>query len=186
MGYLVDMHSTPSEIIATQVRKRRRQLDLNRQQLADKCAQVGAPNITAAALTNIETGRPDKEGNRRRDVTAEELLALAAALDMHPIDLLVPADADDSDPYAVTREVLTSVGTAREWISGFAFLSDPQTPRDFALAIHPMSAGRAQAASRAWFTPERQREWNKRTLEWEVEQAARWSEKHGDSEESSE
>jgi hypothetical protein len=49
-----------------------------------------------------------------------------------------------------------------------------------------MSAGRAQAASRAWFTPERQREWNKRTLEWEVEQAARWSEKHGDSEESSE
>lgn len=171
------MHATPSEIIATQVRKRRRQLDLNRQQLADRCAGVGAPQITVAALTNIETGRPDSDGKRRRDVTAEELLALANALDMHPVDLLVPADADDDSPYAVTTTTTTTARTARDWISGFAFLVDPETPRDFALAIQSMPPDRAQAASRAWFTPERQQKWNKQALDSERDEQARWADR---------
>ena len=86
------MHSTPSDIIASQVRKRRRQVNMNRQQLAERCASIGAPQITVAALTNIETGRPDKDGKRRREVTVEELLALAHALSINPVDLMVPAD----------------------------------------------------------------------------------------------
>jgi transcriptional regulator with XRE-family HTH domain len=167
MSYLVDMHSTPSEIIANQVRKRRRQLDLNRQQLAEKCASIGAPQITTAALTNIETGRPDKDGKRRREVSVEELLALAHALNMNPVDLMVPADLGDDEPYQVTEQVNTTVATARDWISGTAFLVPPETPMEFAVAIQSMPKERAQAVSRAWFTPARQQDWNRQALEYD-------------------
>ncbi|WP_405671417.1 helix-turn-helix domain-containing protein [Streptomyces sp. NBC_01530] len=161
------MHSTPSDIIANQVRKRRRQLDMNRQQLAEKCASIGAPQITTAALTNIETGRPDKDGKRRREVSVEELLALAHALSLNPVDLMVPADLSDDEPYEVTDQVATTVGTAREWISGMWFLVPPESPMEFALAIQSMPQKRAQAVSRAWFTPERQMEWNRAALEYD-------------------
>ncbi|MCX4699520.1 hypothetical protein [Streptomyces sp. NBC_01373] len=161
------MHSTPSEIIANQVRERRRQLDLNRQQLADKCASIGAPGLTMAALTNIETGRPDKSGKRRRDITVEELFALAHALNIHPVDLMVPATAEDREPYQVTSEVTTTVATARDWIAGVGFLVRPETPMEFAQAIRAMPKERAQAVSRDWFTPERQRDWNRQALEHE-------------------
>ncbi|GHA63976.1 hypothetical protein GCM10010330_15990 [Streptomyces tendae] len=166
------MHSTPSDVIAAQVRKRRRQLDLNRQQLADKCASIGAAQITTAALTNIETGRPDKSGKRRREVTVEELLALSHALSTNPVDLMVPADADDEDPYEVTPELTTTSATARDWISGTAFLVPPESPMDFAIAIQAMPTERAQEVSRAWFTPERQSAWNRAALQYEREQAA--------------
>ncbi|MER7838433.1 helix-turn-helix transcriptional regulator [Streptomyces sp. NPDC096040] len=164
------MHSTPSEVIATQVRKRRRQLDLNRQQLAEKCASIGAPQLTTAALTNIETGRPDKDGKRRREVTVEELLALACALSIHPVDLMVPADLADDAPYEVTSAIATTAATARGWISGTAFLVPPETPMDFAVAIQAMPKERAQAVSRDWFTPERQQEWNRAALEYDRQQ----------------
>lgn len=165
MSYLVDMHSSPSEIIAAQVRRRRRQLDLNRQQLADRCASIGAAQLTPAALTNIETGRPDSSGKRRREVTVEELLALSHALGIHPVDLMVPGDAADDDPYDVTPDVATTASVAREWISGTGFLVAPETPMDFALAIQAMPKSRAQTLSRAWFTPQKQQEWNRQSLE---------------------
>lgn len=87
----------PSEYVATQVRQRRRELNLTRQQLADACARVGAPQLTFAALTNIETGRPDGSGKRRREVTVEELLALATALAVSPGDLMAPGTFANSE-----------------------------------------------------------------------------------------
>ena len=164
------MHSTPSEIIANQVRKRRRQLDITREQLAEKCVDVGAPQLTLAALTNIETGRPDSQGRRRRDVTVEELIALAAALKIHPVDLMVPGDAPDDEPYPLTAELSTPAAVAREWISGRAFLIAPETPMDFAVAIQAMPKARAEAVSRDWFTQDRQQELNRQALAWEEQQ----------------
>lgn len=148
------MHSTPSAVIADQVRERRRQLDMNRQQLADKCASVGAPGLTLAALTNIETGRPDKAGKRRRDVTVEELFALACALNIHPVDLMVPSTAADEESYGVTPEITTTAATARDWISGTAFLVAPETPADLALAIRSMPKDRAQSVATKWMAPQ--------------------------------
>lgn len=142
-----------SEIIANQVRRRRRQLDLNRQQLADKCASIGAPQLTLAALTNIETGRPDVTGKRRRDITVDELLALAHALSVHPVDLMVPGDAVDGTPYAVTPQVTTTAAVARDWIGGIGFLVTPEMHVDFAIAIQAMPRARAEAVSRKWLRP---------------------------------
>lgn len=47
--------------------------------LAERCAQVGAPELSQSVLQNIEHGRP-RDGQRTRFVTVEELLALARAL----------------------------------------------------------------------------------------------------------
>lgn len=84
------MTSTPSAAIAAQIRLRRQQLGLNREQLAAKCAEIGAPQLTQAALTNIETGRPGKDKRRRRDVSVEELLILARALETSPLLMMFP------------------------------------------------------------------------------------------------
>lgn len=71
------------------VKEHRLRLGLTREQLAERCAELGA-NITASVLVNIESGRPDKQtGARRRDVTVDEWLILAFALDVPPLALLL-------------------------------------------------------------------------------------------------
>lgn len=101
----------------------------------------------------------------------DDLLTLAHVLNAHPVDLLVSAQAEDDEPYAVTPHLDTTVGTARDWIGGTAFLVTPETPMEFAVAVQSMPKERAQAASRAWFTPERQAEWNRQALKADQEEA---------------
>jgi len=124
-------------------------------ELSDRLSKAGRP-IPVLGLRRIE------RGERRVDV--DDLLAIAHVLSAHPVDLLVPAAAADADPYSVTPEVKTTVATARDWIGGTGFLVTPETPMEFALAIQSMPKERARAASRAWFTPERQAEWNRQAL----------------------
>lgn len=92
------MHHKPSDVVAAQIRKRREQLGLNREQLSQECAKLGAPELTYAALTNIETGRRAKDGQRRREITVEELLVLAHALATPPLLLLFPLGSEDEVP----------------------------------------------------------------------------------------
>lgn len=168
ISYLVDMHdNTPSAVIAKQIRIRRRQLGLNREQLASECAAAGVPGLTAAALTNIETGRPDASGKRRREVSAEELLVLSYALRVHPVDLVVPGDAPDDAPYAVAPNVSTTAGTAREWIAGYGFLSPIESVADMAEAVQFMPEARAGELMRRWWTPEREQENIRQVNRWQ-------------------
>lgn len=93
------MHRRPSDVFADQIRKHRRRLDLTREQLAMECARLGAPQLTFAALTNIETGRVDPETKlRRREVTVEELFVIAYALAVPPLLLLFPLAGVDQVP----------------------------------------------------------------------------------------
>lgn len=85
----------PSDLVAAKARTARKALGWSGQQLADRCAETGAPELTAAVVANIETGRRDrKTGQRRREVTVEELLALARALGVSPGWLLQPLLVD--------------------------------------------------------------------------------------------
>ncbi|UGQ15022.1 helix-turn-helix domain-containing protein [Yinghuangia sp. ASG 101] len=85
------MNSTPSDVIADQIRASRARLDITRDQLAARCAALGAPGLTYAAITNIETGRREKTTKkRRRDVTVDELMVLARALEVPPALLVLP------------------------------------------------------------------------------------------------
>jgi transcriptional regulator with XRE-family HTH domain len=106
---------TQSDTIAEQMRKHRARLGLTREQLATECARLGAPDLTYAAITNIETGRRNKEGKRRREVSVDELLVLGLALAVPPLLLLLPLGtegavptvpaADARDPYTVWKWV---------------------------------------------------------------------------------
>lgn len=97
------MHSQRilSDVVANQVRAHRTRLGLNREQLAEECAQLGAPELTYAALTNIETGRRDKDGKRRREVTVDELMTFGYALGVPPLLLMLPLGELDSVPSPV-------------------------------------------------------------------------------------
>jgi transcriptional regulator with XRE-family HTH domain len=107
---------TPSDVVAEHVRAVRRRRGLTAAQLAQRCAELGVPELTEQALYNIETGRPDKEGRRRRDVSVDELLVLAAALDIAPEYLVVPFD--DEMPYQVTPTVTAPAEYVRKWVQG--------------------------------------------------------------------
>ncbi|MER7002219.1 helix-turn-helix transcriptional regulator [Dactylosporangium sp. NPDC000555] len=78
-----------SATTATRLIELRERLKLTRDAVAVSAREHGAPaSFTAAVLRNIETGRPDAAGNRRRMVSVDELVVLAAALDVSPLELI--------------------------------------------------------------------------------------------------
>ena len=79
-----------SDVVADQVRKHRERRGISRDELAKRCADLGAPQLTYSALVNIETGRKGESKKRRRDVTVDELAVLARALGVPPVALLFP------------------------------------------------------------------------------------------------
>lgn len=83
-------HALSNEV-AARIRAHRKRLGLTREDLARECAKHGAPELTFAALTNIETGRPDPEtGVRRRCITIDELAVIGDALGGVPLMYLGP------------------------------------------------------------------------------------------------
>ena len=77
-----------SDIVADQVVRLRRINGWSYHALSEQCRERGAAYLTANVITNIETGRRDVDGRRRRQVTVDELVDLAAALGVDPADLL--------------------------------------------------------------------------------------------------
>ena len=110
------MAETPSDIVAQRVRDMRRRLGLTAGGLAARCAGIGAPQITAQVITNLETGRRDASGRRVRGITVDELLVLAAALDVPPPYLLAPLTGDGILAITPSLEV-DGLGASR-WLCG--------------------------------------------------------------------
>jgi transcriptional regulator with XRE-family HTH domain len=110
-------NSGVSDRVGAKVREHRQRLGLTREQLADRCTELGANNITASVLVNIETGRPDKTtGARRRDITVDEVLVLAYALDVPPVVLFV--EPDNQTPLPITPKTQVSGWDALYWVTG--------------------------------------------------------------------
>lgn len=107
---------TPSDLVGSAVRRYRDLHGWTAQQLADECAEAGAPGITAAVLANIETGRRAKDGQRRRDVTVDEWLVLARALSVPPVLLLLPIGQQDE--VKLVPGVSIHPDLARKWVVG--------------------------------------------------------------------
>jgi transcriptional regulator with XRE-family HTH domain len=83
---------TTSDRVAERVRDlRRRGGWFSIKAFAARCAEVGPPYLTAAALMNLESGRC-KDGRRTRAITVDELVVLARALGVSPTDLLDTED----------------------------------------------------------------------------------------------
>lgn len=82
------MTGRPSDIAARNIKAFRALNNWTAQDLADKLAAEGETGLSAAVIANIETGRRDEEGRRRRDVTVDELIAFARAFGITPSSLL--------------------------------------------------------------------------------------------------
>lgn len=84
-----DRIASISDVIADEIRALRKREGMARDELAKAAQAAGAPGtFTAVALGNIETGRRDATGRRRREVSVDELVALAAATGRSPLALL--------------------------------------------------------------------------------------------------
>ncbi|WP_198950748.1 helix-turn-helix transcriptional regulator [Kineosporia sp. A_224] len=100
---------------------------MTREQVAERCAAFGWEGVTAAVLNYIETGRPDAQGRRRREVTVDELAALAVALDVPPLALLAPLDREPWEGMA-SSALGVSTATAVAWFRGDRRLIGRGTP----------------------------------------------------------
>jgi transcriptional regulator with XRE-family HTH domain len=106
---------TPSETVAYRVREIRRKRDMTVVQLAERCAELDMPGLTAQSLFNIETTRP---GRPQRPVSVDELVAIAIALDVFPRDLLAPVNDGPSWSVAATGSMDVPRGEFRQWVNG--------------------------------------------------------------------
>ncbi len=78
-----------SDVIGERIRDLRTRAGMGRDELAAAARAAGAAeSLTAAVVGFLETGRRGKDGRRTRDFAVDELLALAAALEVSPLELL--------------------------------------------------------------------------------------------------
>lgn len=85
----IERVTTLSDAVAEAVRAARKREGMTRAELAERAQATGAgPAFTAAVVGYIETGRRDAGGRRRREITLDELVHLAAAVDTTPLALL--------------------------------------------------------------------------------------------------
>ncbi|GAA2407327.1 hypothetical protein GCM10010420_39260 [Streptomyces glaucosporus] len=112
------MHPSLSDVVAAEVRKHRERLGMTREDLAARCAAIGYPELSYAAITNIETGRKHKEtGKRRREVTVDELMVLGYALAVPPLLLAFPVGTLDDVPVPPHNNLLSTYFAWR-WAAG--------------------------------------------------------------------
>jgi transcriptional regulator with XRE-family HTH domain len=106
---------TPSDTVARRVKELRRQRAWSARRLAEVCAATGSPQLSESVIANIESGRRE-DGRRRRDVTVDETVAFAKALDVPAIHLLpVHLDPEATEvtlPFATTDELFAFLRAA--------------------------------------------------------------------------
>jgi len=112
----MDRHTAVSDAVAARVRQVRIRRQMNVPELAARCAEFGAPQLTAQAIYKLE-GQRDSAARRPRQVTVDELLALGLALNCPPLYLIVPPD-DPDEPYPVTATVTESRANVADWFVG--------------------------------------------------------------------
>jgi transcriptional regulator with XRE-family HTH domain len=124
---------TVSDVAAAQVRRWRKQRGLQVADLAARCKELGSGQLTENVIENIESGRR-AGGKRRRDITVDELLNLAVALNVAPVHLLVPVD-DQTAAYPIVGGVLARRLGVRAWIRGVGPIDPDADPREFHSAV---------------------------------------------------
>ncbi|HYB48689.1 MAG TPA: helix-turn-helix transcriptional regulator [Streptosporangiaceae bacterium] len=99
-----------SDLAGRRLEQVRRRREWTRKELADRCAAIGAPHITAAVITDLETRRRSS-----RKITIDELLVLAYVLDVPPIFLFAPADG--TEKLQITPDVEKDAIESGAWIA---------------------------------------------------------------------
>jgi|SRR5829696_3443962 len=110
-----------SNTVAQRVQELRKRRGWSVARLADECAKVGAPQLTANVLTNLLSRR-----QRRRDLTVEEVGALAAVFGVPPARLLPELVEPIGDPSRLALH-FTSAEQAeemRKWLASSVVIAE--------------------------------------------------------------
>lgn len=108
-----------SDLAGHRIREFRQRRGWTAKELADRCAEAGAPHITATVITNLETRR-----RRTRQITLDELLVLACVLKVPPILLFLPLN--DGERLEITPAISTDPVPSALWLSGL--IASPNMP----------------------------------------------------------
>lgn len=131
---------SPSDAVAGRIREARKRRGWTSSETAARCTARGY-RMSPAVLANIESGRPDLEGNRRRDITVDELLALAATLDVPPVALMgMPLDSGPSQIAITTTVTTDDPDELLLWIRGDKPLEGTDSRVYFTTALEQMPA----------------------------------------------
>ena len=127
MGSNAIISSSISDAVRHNVAEVRQRRRMSQQGLADRMAQLGR-SVRNTAIAKIESGQ------RRVDV--DDLVALAAALNVSPARLLLPDEGDPLARVQLTPEVEVGMEAAWQWVTGShslesaeADLADPAVQR---------------------------------------------------------
>jgi transcriptional regulator with XRE-family HTH domain len=101
-------HTRPAQIVARRVREARKSRGWSQGELAEQLRAIGYPK-TRETLTKLESGH-------NRNITVDDLFALAVALGVNPVHLLAPLE--DDVPVAMTEQVQLPAWVVREWVAG--------------------------------------------------------------------
>jgi transcriptional regulator with XRE-family HTH domain len=99
---------TVSEILAERVRSVRERRHWTQQELADRLQSFDGTQWKQPTIAKVESGK--------REVTVEELVALAFALGVSPAALMLPAD--DEALVRLTPNTVAGAGSVLSWIRG--------------------------------------------------------------------
>jgi len=100
---------TPGQVFARQLRRLRKKRGWSQKQLAD-LLQAQDVAINRATIARIES---EPDGTRAHNISVEDLLAVAIALGVNPVELFVPQEADEV--LSVGKTKLTPA-EARDWL----------------------------------------------------------------------
>lgn len=85
-----------SDVVAANIREARKRRGWKPADLAARCAEVGAEFLTENVIENIESGRR-RNGVRTREISVDELVAIAYALGMPPAALCTELEETFAD-----------------------------------------------------------------------------------------
>ena len=123
---------TARDVAGYRIVELRRRRGLTAEQLAARCRQLGATHITRSFVANIES--------RRRGLSIDDLLILALALDVAPVELLA-LSADRGEILSLTPAVTVSdTEMLRDWLVGQAALPESNARLYYASALERLEA----------------------------------------------
>ena len=132
--------ATVSDTVARRVREARKRRGWSADELAQRLAAAGAPELSVFVISNIESGRRKTDGKRRRDVTVDELFLLAYVLGVPPIHLLVPSEEANTPVEVAPNVTVPEPDLLLRWIRGDQTLPGIDPRAFFAATLEHVTA----------------------------------------------
>jgi transcriptional regulator with XRE-family HTH domain len=155
----------PTRVVGLRVAQIRTSRGMTQEALAEAMRVQTGVEMERVVIAKLEKGL-------RPFIKLDELWALCLVLRVTPIDMLVPAELDGSQWYAITPLAAARVDTVRDWIKGETVMMQPYEGRAaglYSAEVRPTAAEAARAIQ--WMPDDRGREvmqrWLEKQKQWE-------------------